>query len=127
MTDLMKLAESIKPKKRNSILDPYLAELRVLKEKGYSLEQMRILLAELNVNVSRQTIYDFLKRREKVVTENKEASPQSITPKSNTKQKPQQSENKGESTDNNKPVKKSGMPFVKKVEIDLDEFMNPED
>jgi hypothetical protein len=61
-----------KPKKQRSMLDPYLAELRVLKEKGYSLEQMRELLAELNINYSRQGIDDFLKRRGEVVTEQPE-------------------------------------------------------
>lgn len=66
MSELLRLAAASQPKNRNSVLDPYLDEIRDLQEQGYSLEQIRGFLAQMNIKVSRQTIHDFIKRRETV-------------------------------------------------------------
>jgi DNA-binding transcriptional MerR regulator len=66
MSELIRLAAASQPKNRNSVLDPYLHEIRELQEQGYSLEQIRGFLAQMNITVSRQTIHDFIKRRETV-------------------------------------------------------------
>lgn len=66
MSELTKIAASQTPYRRRSKLDPHLADLRRLQNDGFSLAQLRAFLMEIGVSVSRQSIYDFLKRRESV-------------------------------------------------------------
>ena len=47
MSELIRLAAASQPKNRNSVLDPYLNEIRELQEQGYSLEQIREFLAQM--------------------------------------------------------------------------------
>lgn len=75
MTELQRLAASQPPQRRNSKLDPYLDDLRSLQEQGYSLEQLRTFLKQIGIEVAKQTIYDFLKRRENVKATKTPASP----------------------------------------------------
>lgn len=64
MSELLKLAAKQKPvRQRRSRLDPYLSDLRKLQEQGYTLEQMTGMLAKLGVEVTKQGLSDFLKRR----------------------------------------------------------------
>lgn len=64
MSDLLKLAAKQKPaRRRRSALDPYLNDLRKLKAEDYTLEQMVEMLAKLGVEVTKQGVHDFLKRR----------------------------------------------------------------
>lgn len=67
-SELTKIAAGQTPAKRRSKLDPHLADLRRLQSEGYSLAQLKTFLGEIGVTVSRQSIYDFLKRRESVIT-----------------------------------------------------------
>ena len=76
MSELIRLAAASQPKNRNSVLDPYLDEIRDLQEQGYSLEQIRGFLAQMNVTVSRQTIHDFIKRRANVKQKSKPLTPE---------------------------------------------------
>ena len=69
MSDLTKIAAQAQPARRRSKLEPYLNDLRRLQQQGYSLEQLKEFLGQIGVVVSRQTIYDFLKRREAMDTE----------------------------------------------------------
>jgi len=78
MTELQRLAASQPPQRRNSKLDPYLDDLRSLQEQGYSLEQLRTFLKQIGIEVAKQTIYDFLKRRENVKTAKTPAAPEKI-------------------------------------------------
>ncbi len=68
MSELTKIAASQTPYNRRSRLDPHLADLRRLQSEGFSLAQLKEFLKEIGVTVSRQSIYDFLKRRESVTT-----------------------------------------------------------
>lgn len=74
MSELMKIAAAEQPAKRKSKLDPHLADLRRLQEEGYSLDQMRELLKKIGIEVTRQSIYDFLKRRRSTVLSKNEAA-----------------------------------------------------
>ncbi len=69
MSELTKIAASQTPYNRRSRLDPHLADLRRLQSEGFSLAQLKEFLKEIGVTVSRQSIYDFLKRRESATTE----------------------------------------------------------
>lgn len=65
MSDLLKLAAAQRPARHTrSRMDPYLADMRRLQAEGYSLEQLRAFLAQVGVKVARQTIQEFLSRRE---------------------------------------------------------------
>lgn len=97
MSELMKIAAAEQPAKRKSKLDPHLADLRRLQEEGYSLDQMRELLKKIGIEVTRQSIYDFLKRRrstapaktEGVATETTDGlNSKGVIPKPATKAKP---------------------------------------
>lgn len=64
VSNLLKLAAKKKPaRQRRSALDPYLNDLRKLKDQGYTLDQLVDMLATLGVVVTKQGIHDFLKRR----------------------------------------------------------------
>lgn len=63
MSELLKIAAQERPSRNRSRLDPYLLDLRKLKSDGYSFEQLRIFLSRLGVTVSRQTIQEYLIRR----------------------------------------------------------------
>lgn len=64
MSELLEIAGKARPSRNRSRLDPYLLDLRKLKSKGYSFAQLSAFLAELGVTVSRQTIAEYLVRRE---------------------------------------------------------------
>jgi hypothetical protein len=114
MSDLIQLAKSVKPKKQNSILDPFLNDLKELQKQGYSLQQMRMLLAQLDIAVSRQTISEFLRRREKAVNKNPASIPPSVTPKK---------ENAVEISDKPSGGRQHGMLIPKKREVDLSDYL----
>lgn len=82
MSELTKIAASQTPYRRRSKLDPHLADLRRLQNEGFSLAQLKVFLTEIGVSVSRQSIYDFLKRRESVPTKTI-SSPSIATPGNN--------------------------------------------
>lgn len=64
MSELLKLAAKTKPgRQRRSVLDPYSADLLKLREKGYTLEQMVEMLADLGVVVTKQAVHGFLKKK----------------------------------------------------------------
>ena len=64
MSKLLKLAAKERPARlRRSKLDPHLEDLKELKSRGFTLDQMVELLEKLNVKVSKQGLHDFLKRR----------------------------------------------------------------
>lgn len=65
MSDLLKLAAKKKPgRHRRSVLDPYAADLKKLREQGYTLDQIEKMLASLGVDVTKQAIHGFLKKQE---------------------------------------------------------------
>lgn len=47
-----------------------------VQKQGYSFEQIRGFLAKMNITVSRQTIHDFIKRREAVKQKSKLITPE---------------------------------------------------
>ena len=64
MSELLEIAAKARPSRNRSRLDPYLLDLRKLKSEGYSFAQLQGFLAELGVTASRQTIQEYLIRRD---------------------------------------------------------------
>lgn len=119
MSDLTKIAAKELPARRRSKLEPYLMDLRRLQNDGYSLEQLSGFLKEIGIEVSRQTIHDFLKRRESVTASNTEEENKNKTP------------GKSNLTEKFKPIEKieskiSEAPAVKDVQTNYDLSLSSE-
>lgn len=124
MSDLAKIAASQKPAKRRSKLEPYLEDLRKLQNDGYSLEQMKTFLAEIGVIVSRQSIYDFLKRRESVAAKAASRAALAVDGNATNPVAPATENQAGKPSVINKTTTQSQLKAITRGQIDPNQFLD---
>jgi hypothetical protein len=121
--ELEEFLSRVKPATRRSKLEPYLNDLRRLRELGYTLSQMQSYLAAKEIHATIQTISAYLKKKDEVQPSKNpghEVKPQPPERLTTSIEETPEDQHKGGTSDDSTHFNPSELRNILDEEIDLD-------